>query len=149
MDNDSGDGMVTHFANGVKMILSRGNKYWHGSCGERFDGTEGWVAAADGYSKPDVSSPALLGEFKKVVGEYVARTGRSLNHMRNFLDCVRSRERRSPTRGHAPLDDHRARRQHLHVAQADLKFDPVKEEFVSDDEANRLRSRAMREPYVI
>ena len=29
-----------------------------------------------------------------------------------------------------------------------LKYDPVKEEFVNDDEANRLRSRAMREPYV-
>jgi hypothetical protein len=29
-----------------------------------------------------------------------------------------------------------------------LKYDPVKEEFVGDDQANRLRSRAMREPYV-
>ena len=29
-----------------------------------------------------------------------------------------------------------------------LKFDPAKEEFVDDDEANSLRSRAMREPYV-
>ena len=84
--------MVTHFANGVRMILSRGNKYWHGSCGERFDGSEGWAAAADGYAKPDVSSPALLGEYKTVVGDYVARTGRSLNHMRNFLDCVKSRQ---------------------------------------------------------
>jgi hypothetical protein len=30
-----------------------------------------------------------------------------------------------------------------------LKFDPVKQEFVGDEEANGLRSRAMREPYVI
>ena len=120
VDNDSGDGMVTHFANGVQMILSRGNKYWHGSCGERFDGTEGWAAAADGYSQPDVSSPALLGEYKRVVGEYVARTGRSLDHMRNFLDCVRSREQTvANPGGHAPLHDHRPRRQHLHVAQAE------------------------------
>jgi len=89
--NDTGDGMVTHFANGVKMILSRGNKYWHGSCGERFDGDEGWAAAADGYSRPDVSSPAMLGEFKKVVGDYVARTGRSLDHMRHFVDCIKRR----------------------------------------------------------
>jgi hypothetical protein len=29
-----------------------------------------------------------------------------------------------------------------------LTFDPVKEEFVRDDEANHFRSRAMREPYV-
>ena len=147
--NDSGDGMVTHFANGVKMILSRGNKYWHGSCGERFDGTEGWAAAADGYAKPDVSSPALLGEFKKVVGEYVARTGRSLDHMRNFLDCVKSRQ---PTVANPEVMHHSMTT--VHAAnicmwlKRSLKFDPVKEEFVDDDEANRLRSRAMREPYV-
>jgi hypothetical protein len=31
----------------------------------------------------------------------------------------------------------------------DLKYDPVKEEFVNDPEANRLRSRAMRAPWII
>ena len=31
----------------------------------------------------------------------------------------------------------------------DMKFDPAREEFVGDDEANRLRSRAMREPWII
>jgi len=31
----------------------------------------------------------------------------------------------------------------------DLRFDPVKEEFVNDEEANRFRSRAMREPWTI
>lgn len=147
--NETGDGMVTHFANGVKMILSRGNQYWRGSCGERFDGTEGWAAAADGYSKPDVSSPALLGEFKKVVGDYVARTGRSLDHMRNFLDCVKTRQ---PTVANPAVMHHSMTT--VHAAnicmwlKRDLKYDPVKEEFVNDDEANRLRARAMREPYV-
>lgn len=147
--NETGDGMVTHFASGVKMILSRGEKYWHGSCGERFDGTEGWAAAADGYSKPDVSSPALLTEFKKVVGQYVARTGRALDHMRNFLDCVKSRE---PTVANPAVMHHSMST--VHAAnicmwlKRDLKYDPVKEEFINDDEANRLRSRALREPYV-
>ena len=28
-----------------------------------------------------------------------------------------------------------------------LTFDPVKEEFPGDEEANRMRSRAMREPW--
>ena len=147
--NDSGDGMVTHFANGTRMILSRGNKYWHGSCGERFDGSEGWAAAADGYTKPDVSSPALLGEFNRVVSQYVARTGRSLDHMTNFLDCVRSRERTvaNPEVMHHSMTT-------VHAAnicmwlQRSLKFDPVKEEFVGDEEANGLRARAMREPYI-
>jgi hypothetical protein len=31
----------------------------------------------------------------------------------------------------------------------DMKYDPVKEEFVNDVEANRLRSRAQRAPWII
>jgi hypothetical protein len=149
VNNDSGDGMITHFANGVRMILSRGDKYWHGSCGERFDGTEGWAAAADGYTKPDVSSPALLGEFKKVVGEYVARTGRSLNHMRNFLDCVKSRQQAvaNPAVMHHSMTTVHAANICMWTKRSQ-KYDPIKDEFLNDDEANRLRSRAMREPYV-
>ena len=58
--NTSGDGMVAKFANGVSMVLSRGDKYWHGSCGMRFEGTDGWVACADAYKKPEASSPSLL-----------------------------------------------------------------------------------------
>ena len=147
--NDSGDGMVTHFANGVKMILSRGNKYWHGSCGERFDGSEGWAAAADGYRQPDVSSPALLGEFNRVISQYVARTGRSLDHMQNFLDCVRSREQTvaNPKVMHHSMTTVHAANICMWLKRS-LKFDPATEEFVGDDEANSLRSRAMREPYV-
>ncbi len=147
--NDSGDGMITHFANGVRMVLSRGNKYWHGSCGERFDGTEGWAAAADGYDKPDVSSPALLGEYQRVIGEYVARTGRSLDHMRNFLDCVKSRQRTvaNPEVMHHSMTTVHAANIAMWLKRS-LKFDPVKEEFIGDEEANRLRSRAMREPYI-
>ena len=119
VDNDSGDGMVTHFANGVKMILSRGDKYWHGSCGERFDGTEGWVAAADGYSKPDVSSPALLARLqeggRRLHGPHrpAAEPHAQLPRLRQDPPADRGQPR-----GHAPLDDHRPRRQHLHVAQA-------------------------------
>ncbi|NQT14022.1 MAG: Gfo/Idh/MocA family oxidoreductase [Planctomycetes bacterium] len=148
--NDSGDGMVTHFANGVRMILSRGNKYWHGSCGERFDGSEGWAAAADGYAQPDVSSPALLGEYNRVIGQYVARTGRSLDHMQNFLDCVRSRELTvaNPKVMHHSMTTVHAANICMWLKRS-LKFDPVKEAFVGDDEANSLRSRAMREPYII
>jgi predicted dehydrogenase len=147
--NDSGDEMVTHFSNGARMILSRGNKYWHGSCGERFDGSEGWAAAADGYAQPDVSSPALMGEYTRVIRQYVARTGRSLDHMQNFLDCVRSRERTvaNPEVMHHSMTTVHAANICMWLKRS-LKFDPVKEEFAGDEEANGLRSRAMREPYV-
>jgi predicted dehydrogenase len=150
VDNDSGDGMVTTFEDGTKLILSRGNKYWRGSCGERFVGDEGWAGAADGYSKPDVSSPALLGEFKKVVGEYMARTQRPMNHMRNWLDCIKSRRQTV-----ANAEVMYRSMSTVHAAnicmwlERDLKFDPKKGEFVGDDEANSFRSRAMREPWII
>jgi hypothetical protein len=147
--NETGDGMTCHFANGVKLVLSRGDKYWRGSCGERFDGSEGWAAAADGYTRPEVSDPAMLSEFNKVVSDYVARTGRALNHMRNFLDCVKSREQTvaNPRVMHHSMTT-------VHGAnicmwlKRNLKYDPVKERFINDDEANRLLSRAMREPYI-
>ncbi len=92
VNNTSGDGMVTTFADGKKMVLSRGDKHWHGSCGMRFDGPEGWLSCADGYKTPEASSPSLLADFDKVIAEYKERTKRSLDHMRNFLDCVKSRE---------------------------------------------------------
>jgi hypothetical protein len=148
VNNPTGDGMVTTFANGVKMILSRGDKWWHGSCGMRFDGTEGWVSAADGYSQPDVSDPALLANFKKIVEDYMARTGRPMNHMRDFLNCVRSRRLtvanpevmyRSMTTVHAANICMWLKR--------NMTYDPVKVEFVNDTEANRLRARALREPW--
>lgn len=150
VNNPTGDEMVTVFPNGVKMILSRGDKWWRGSCGMRFDGPEGWVAAADGYSKPDVSSPALLADFRKIVSDYMARTQRPMSHVRDFFDCVKSR--RQPVAN--PEVMHRSMST-VHAAnicmwlKRDMKFDPVKEEFINDPEANRLRSRAMREPWII
>ena len=148
VNNSSGDGMVTRFANGVKMVLQQGG--WHGSCGVRYEGAEGWVACADGYSRPEVSSPALLADYAKVVQDYAARTGRSLNHMRNFLDCVRSRELTiaNPVMMHRSMSTVHAANIAMWL-QRNMTFDPVKEAFVNDPEADRLRSRAMRETWQI
>ena len=149
VDNPTGDGMVTRFANGIKMVLHR-TGWWHGSCGVRYEGTEGWVAVADGYSRPEVSSPALLADFNKLVNDYVARTGHPMSHVRDLFDCIKSRSLtvanpevmyRSMTTVHAANICMWLKR--------DMKFDPVKAEFVNDVEANHLRSRAMRAPWII
>jgi hypothetical protein len=148
--NESGDGMVTRFASGIQMVLERGDKWWHGSCGARFEGSEGWVATADGYPKPEVSSPALLADFGKLVNDYTARTQRPMNHVRNFFDCIKSRRLTvaNPEMMHRSMST-------VHAAnicmwlKRDMKYDPVKEEFVNDPEANRLRSRAQRAPWTI
>jgi hypothetical protein len=150
VNNPTGDGMVTVFSNGVKMILSRGDQWWHGSCGVRYEGTEGWVAVADGYSKPELSSPALLADFSKLVKDYMARTERPMSHVRNLFDCIKSRRLTvaNPEVMHRSMST-------VHAAnicmwlKRDLKYDPIKEEFINDPEANRLRSRAMRAPWII
>jgi hypothetical protein len=148
--------MVTQLSNGVKLVLFRVSgsvwepcKYWHGACGERFDGSEGWAGAADGYERPDVSSPALLLEYKKVLAEYTARTGRPLNHARDFFNCIRSRRQCVAHPG--------VMAQSMNICLAadvcgqlkrNVKFDFAKAEFIGDAEANRLRSRAMRPPFI-
>ena len=150
VNNPTGDGMVTVFPNGVKMILSRGDQWWHGSCGVRYEGTEGWVSVADGYAKPELSSPALLTDFSMLVKDYSVRTERPMSHMRNYLDCIKSRRLTvaNPEVMHRSMST-------VHAAnicmwlQRDMKYDPVKEEFLNDAEANRLRSRAMRAPWII
>lgn len=148
--------MVTRLSSGVKLVLYRtaGSvwdpcEYWHGACGERFDGPEGWAAAADGYSGPDVSSPSLLLEYKKVLSDYTARTQRPLNHIRDFLDCIRSRR---PTVA-SPEVMYRSMCICLAAdiceqLKRNVKFDLRTAEFIGDAEANRLRSRAMRPPFM-
>ena len=147
--------MVTRLSNGVKLVLYRqaGSvwdpcEYWNGACGERFDGPDGWAGAADGYAKPDVSSPALLKDYKKVLAEYAGRTQRPMDHVRDFFDCVRSR--RTPVANPEVM----FRSMSICLAadiceklQRNLKFDLLKAEFVDDPEANRLLNRVMRAPY--
>lgn len=143
-----GAGMTVRFANGVKLVARCDG--WRGSCGVKYEGSEGWVAVADGYEKPDVSAPGMLRESKKLVQDYTARTGRTLNHVRDFLNCVKSR--RTPV---TPAEvAHRTMTTNLIMdicldLKRSLKWDPVKEEFIGDDEANRLRSRAMRAPWQV
>lgn len=144
----TGDGMVTTFANGAKMILHR-EGWWKGSCGMRFEGPEGWVAAADDYQRPEVSNPAMLADFDKLVNDYKERTGRPMNHMRNFLDCVRSRK---PTVANPEVMFHTMST--VHAAnicmwlRRDMRYDPAKMQF-ADADANGFLSRPLRAPWVI
>ena len=68
--------------------------------------------------------------------------------MRNFLDCIKSR---AQTRANADAACHA----HIACHAANIAlflgrkvcFDPVKNEFIGDEQANRLRSEALREPW--
>ena len=105
---------------------------------------------ADGYSKPEVSNPALLGLFNKIVRDYMERTQRPMSHMRNWLECIKSRRL---TVANPEVMYHSMST--VHAAnicmwlKRDLRFDPDRAVFPNDPEANRLRSRAMRAPWTI
>jgi hypothetical protein len=140
--------MTIRFANNIKLVAQL--EGWRGSCGVRYEGSEGWVETADGYERPDVSDPALFKEYRRLVDGYQQRTGRTLNHLRDFLDCVRSRKR---ALAHTEVA-HRTMSTNLIMDIAldlkrSLKWNPQTEEFVGDAEANQLRSRPMRQPWQI
>ena len=145
----------TRLSNGVKLVLYRDGDFWnncqlwHGSCGERFDGPEGWVGAADSYTRPEASAPRLLSQYRQVLAEYEGRTQRSLNHARDFFDCVRSR------RTCVANPEVMLRSMSICLAadicgelRRNLKLDLNKAEFIGDPEAGRMARRAMRAPYI-
>lgn len=146
--NKSGNGMTVRFANGVAMVLQF--EGWRGTCGVTFEGTEGTVSVADGYSAADVSSPSIARETKRMMAEYTARTQRPLDHMSDFLTCVRSR--RQPIANAEVMHRSMTTNHCINIClklERDLKWNPAKEQFVNDAEANRYLSRAMRAPWII
>lgn len=145
--------IVCRYANGVKLVIDFlaqpfGDRSPHyitrlGTCPVRFVGDQGWVETGDEgeiVAKPESLEKELPDAAKRVRGLDVSA------HARNFFDCIRSR-------GTPAANADVMRRSHVacHAAalawilQRKLKLDPVKEEFIGDDEANRLRSRPSRD----
>jgi predicted dehydrogenase len=130
------------YRNGVELVVESGGT------GLRFEGTDGWVGN-DGWRKPlQASSQKIL---DSVIGpeETQLYTCAGGEH-RNFLDCVRSRK--SP---YFPAEVGHRCATVLHMGNISmllgrkLQWDPEKEEFVNDDEANAMRSKPMREPWTL
>jgi len=139
------------YANGVKMIhastriaIKRAKQFAvRNGPGILFIGTEGWVLVGRGYLEAEPKS--LL---TATIGPDEIHLPRSNNHRRDFIECVRSRQRtmcpietalRSDTICH--LDDIAIR------LGRKLKWDPQKEEFINDAKANRMLTRPMRSPW--
>ncbi len=143
MPNDNA--IACRYANGVKLILRRSSWLGLGTCPVRFEGDEGWVETGD-TGRIAVSIDSLRAELPAPT-----ITGTSTQtHVRNFFNCVKSR-------GQTAANANVMRKSHIacHAAAIawklgrKLKFDPVAEMFVGDEEANRMRTRAAREPWAI
>jgi predicted dehydrogenase len=130
------------YANGVRLVFTSDNENPHGI---RFIGAEGWVFVNRGgiWSKPASLVKARLKSSD-------LRLYESRNHHRNFLDCVKTR--RDPIctveAGHhanviCNLSDIATR------LGRTLSWDPARQRFLNDDQANRMIARAMRAPWQI
>jgi len=120
-----------------------GLKDLHGH-GTLFLGSEGWVEVHRGGFR---TGPEKLGEEPLPEGGW--RSPQSSQHQRNFLECVRSRQPAI-----CPIEDSVQGDTLCHLSDIatrlnrKLTFDPRREKFVHDDEANRrLQLRTMRAPY--
>jgi len=153
--NVHGDFMSkAEYANGITMYTSGGYQN-----GIRYEGTEGWIFVSRGDyaatpSDPtskvrakaiDASDPKIL---ESVIGEKEIHLYNSADQHGNWLDCIESRK--EPI---SPIEiGHRACSVCLitHVSMKiprKLQWDPKKEHFVNDAEANMWLRREQRAPY--
>jgi len=146
--NETSEGFTARYANGVKLVLACYG--WRGTCGVRYEGTEGWVSVADDYTVPDVSSESFLKERHKLVRQYMTKSQRPMNHMRDFLDCLKTRRQTvaHPQLAHCSMATCHAINISM-LLKRNLTWDPVQEEFKNDPEANRMRTRTIRQPWIL
>lgn len=146
------------YASGINMLISS-HEYPNGV---RFEGSEGWIFVSKGDATVTSSDPAAPEGFSEVfsasdpkilsseIGKDEIHLYESPEHHLNWLDCIRSRK---PTITPAEVA-HRSGSTCL-IAHAAMKlprklyWDPVKERFKDDDEANAMLSRPQRYPWGI
>ena len=143
------------YKNGVKMTVS--NEIPNGI---KFEGTEGWIFVTRGNYRATATDP-VAGETKPLdasdpkiiqskIGPNEINLYKSDDHHENWLESIR--DKKEPI---APVEvAHRACSACLlhHIAMKfdrKLKWDPDKEKFINDDEANKMLSRPQRHPYAL
>jgi len=109
----------------------------------RFEGSDGWIFVTRGKieaSHPDLLTTPLPSSAKRLYT--------SDNHMRNFFDCVRSRQQ--------PICDGEIGHRSVSVCHLgviamrlgrELKWNPQREQFIGDKEANGWLAREQRKPW--
>jgi predicted dehydrogenase len=137
-DPKATSGLRYIYANGVEMVHG-------GEGGVTFKGAEGEIFVTRGKFRATPESIAA-----DPIPDNGIHLYKSTNHQQDFLDCVRSRKRpicdvevgcRSVTvchLGNLAYWNHRK-----------LKWDPAKEQFVGDDEANKWLNPPKRSPWSV
>jgi len=127
------------YANGIKMIATAPE---HGT---RFEGTDGWVHVWRG---------GLQAEPKELLKEKLGPKDVHLYHSpgqeRDWVDCVKTRLRPicDVETGHRSITCAHLGNIAMRLGRK-LKWCPVKEVFIGDEEANRWRFRPYRAPWTL
>lgn len=130
---------------GLRFVYASGVEMFHGGpSGCTFEGADGTIYVDRGVIR---STPATI--LQQPLGERDFRLPDvGNNHIRNWLDCIRTR--------HRPVADVEIGARSAQVCQLanigyqlrrTLRWNPEREEFADNAEANRLRSRENRAPW--
>ncbi|MFH1370915.1 MAG: Gfo/Idh/MocA family oxidoreductase [Planctomycetota bacterium] len=135
--------IIAKYANGLTMIIANDRQLKNGM-GTCWYGDKGWLHVK--RDQPIHASPASV--LDEIIGPNEIQLYKSIDHFQNFLDCVKSRQETITPAEVA----HRSLTPALlgeiaMLTERKLKWDPDKEEFKGDDEANRMLSRPMRSPW--
>jgi predicted dehydrogenase len=146
--------ITCRYANGVKLVIDflktpfgdRGPNWNNkvGVCPVKFVGSEGSVEVGDEGIEVKHGEAAPTFENTKLERFLDARL-----HARNFFDCIRSRKP-TVTNPDVMLQSHITNfaASFSWILGRKLEFDPKKNEFIGDAEANSLRSRPERNCWV-
>jgi predicted dehydrogenase len=141
------------YANGAKVFAvshdqKKDKRFTDGKYGNGLiiEGQDGkWVFVSRGTieaSDKAILSEALPADFKPLY------EGRPISHMANFVECIKSRK--------APICDVGIGHSSVTICHIGtisrrlgkkLRWEPLKQEFLGDAEANKMLSRPMREPW--
>jgi len=126
------------YANGVELICKTQEDGPF-----RLEGTEGWIQI---HNNELTCQPESLS--KSVIRPSEIRLYKSNDHHRNFIDCVKSHQETA-----APVEVGHRSVTICHLGnitmmlKRKLRWDPDREQFINDDQANRMLSRSMRSPW--
>jgi len=132
------------YADGVKIVLRSSGAFADRYI--RFVGSDGWVQVDD-QTNVVTAKPEELLRLRAISARSWAHTG---DHARNFLGCVKTRSKTvcDPESAHRATTVCHATNLCIRLGRP-LRWDPEAERFLGDDDANRMTSRVMREPWTI
>lgn len=140
-DKNAVRGMVFKYENGVEMVHEDFERGW----AVRFIGSEGSLDVSRSFMEPsnkNLANHKIKDEERKLYF--------SDNHYQNWIDCMKSRSK--------PICDAEVGHRSASVCNIanigyqlgrKLRWDPIREVFIGDVEANKLKGKDYREPYVL